>query len=265
MTDGMPSRRRQKPFSEVATLGTVPERGTREAVVHLARLANAKPQYGGNPLTGKLIWLAKELNERLPAEQRVPIEELEAAPPILGDPDLVGQFAVSTIGEYVANPATRPILKARQKAYIALERYLVWCRGLWKAVEASRPTVDAFHFDPEVTSPQDDIGEHALGAMLHWLASLCAVIEGWEELVLSDNAVDELLRQGGDPMEPGTLRYRLQRFRNGVFHFQATGTDDPRFKEFWNDEVIRWAVPLERAFERFFREAWESQQASIDG
>ncbi len=264
MSDGSSSHPRYRRYSEVATLGEIPARGTREAVRHLARLANGDSHFAGKPVSGRLIWLANELNKQLPPKDRVPVAELEAIAPFQGDPELIGQFAVATIGEYMSNPANAPILQARQRAYIALERYFIWCRGLWKAVEASRPAVDAFRFDPEVASPQDDIGEHSLGAMLHWLASLCVVIEGWEELEFHDEAIDDLLDHGGDPKIVGTLRHRLQRFRNGVFHFQPTGTEDPRFKDFWSDQVVNWAIPLERQFERFFRDAWSSNQASIE-
>lgn len=251
-------------FSEVAAVAEAPERSSRDAVLHLARLINSKSVFAGDDLTGRLRLLAAKLNARLPTDQRVSESEFQASPPFDADPELVGQLAISTMGAYFMNPAAAPVLAERQKSYIALERYFVWCRGLWLAVNASRATVDAFRFDPEVMSPQDDIGEHSLGAMLHWLASLCVVVEGWEELKLSDVAVDALLSEGGDPKVEGTLRHGLQRFRNGVFHFQARGTDDPRFKRFWEDDVIKWAVPLERAFERFFREAWGTQQQSID-
>lgn len=250
--------------SEVAAIGEPPARGTREAVLHLARLVNSQPYFGGEALAPRLEFLITKLNPKLPPEAQLLPAELRAAPKFEGDPELVGQLAILTIGAYVENPAIAAELKRRQLAYIALERYFVWCRGMWLAVDASRAAVESFRFDPEVMPAQDDIGEHSLGTMLHWLASLCVVVEGWEELMLDDHQVNKLLQKGGDPKVEGTLRHGLQRFRNGVFHFQPRGTDDPRFRRFWEDDVIQWAIPLERAFERFFRAAWESQQQLLD-
>lgn len=258
------STRAPRRHSEVASVGEPPARDTREAVLHLARLVNSHPRFQGEALAPRLLFLLTKLNSRLPAELRMSPSELQSAPQFEGDPELVGQLAVVTIGAYVRNPAIATELKRRQLAYIALERYFVWCRGMWLAVDASRTAVEEFRYDPEAMSPQDDIGEHSLGTMLHWLASLCVVVEGWEELKLSNPQVDDLLRKAGDPKVEGTLRHSLQRFRNGVFHFQLRGIDDPRFRRFWEDDVIRWAVPLERAFEKFFRDAWESQQQSLD-
>ena len=46
----------------------------------------------------------------------------------------------------------------------------------------------------------------------HWYASLYVVAEGWMELGLKDNKIDELLKSD--------LLPKLKRYRNGSFHFQ---------------------------------------------
>lgn len=259
-----PQHRRYIPRSKLPEGGEIPPRGTREAVLHLVRLANAVPSTDGTPLRDRLLWVARKLNAKLAAGERVSAAEMQAAAPFDGTAQAVAELAVASIGAYVTNQAIEPMLNERQRAFLALERYFVWCRGLWTSVASTREVVDAFDFDPETMPALEDMGEHSLGAMLHWLASISVVIEGWEELELIDATVDSLLLQGGSAKDEGSLRHRLQRFRNAVFHFQSRGTDDARFKDFWDDKVVRWAIPVETAFEDFFRRAWESQQALLE-
>ena len=261
MTD---TERPVQPTSKVLPVGEMPDRDTPEAVIRLVRLARANPILDGVLIGPRLLSLAAMLNAKLPIAQRVPTDDPRLNEAIESAGRALAESAVATIGKYIMNPAIAPTLDARGKAFIVLGRYFTWCRGLWKAVESTREVVDAFTFDYETMCPTDDIGEHSLGAILHWLASLCVVIEGWEELELSDTDIDARLMEGGDIKTDGSPRHRLQRLRNGVFHFQVSGTEDARFTDFWNTDVVRWAIPLERAFERFFRQAWESRQESLE-
>jgi hypothetical protein len=244
--------------------GAIPERGTPDAIVHLLRLARSNPILNGERLAPKLLFLAALLNQELPAEFQVSPDDSRAALAIEGSSESVAEYAAASIGKFVMNPAIAPALEERSKAFIGLHRYFTWCRGLWNNVEASRSTVDVFEFDPNTMCPTDDIGEQSLGAVLHWLSSLCVVIEGWEKLGLADPDIDDRLRAGGDIKQEGSMRHRLQRLRNGVFHFQQKNTEDARFTEFWNSNVVQWAIPLESAFERYFRRTWESRQTNLE-
>lgn len=244
--------------------GHIPERGTPEAVIHLLRLARENPELNGERLAPRLLILATLLNEELAVGSRIAPTDRRLVEPLAGQPNTLAEYAAATIGKFVLNPAITLELQARGKAFIGLHRYFTWCRGLWNSVEASRAAVDAFSFDANTMCPTDDIGEQSLGAVVHWLASLCVVIEGWEELGLSDPDIEERLAAGGDAKLEGSLRHRLQRLRNGVFHFQHKNTADARFTDFWTSNVVQWAIPLESAFERFFRRTWQARQANLE-
>lgn len=242
----------------------LPDRGTPEAVVFLAQLATKNPILDGESLRPRLLVLSAALNELLPERLRVsPLDSRLNGTPKTGSRPLA-EVALAAIGAYTTNPAIEPTLRARGKAFLTLNRYFVWCKGMWTAVERWQPDVAAFSYSYETMPPSKDLGELSMGAILHWLASLCVVVEGWEELELHDEDIDRRLREGGDVKATGSLRHRLQRLRNGVFHFQNAGTDDARFQDFWGSNVAQWAIPLESAFERFFLKAWESRQASIE-
>jgi hypothetical protein len=247
------------PYSDEA-----PERDTPDAVIHLIRLANANPTLDDEPIRPKLLGLATILNAKLPTAQRVGADDHRLNEPVAWEGRTLAEYSVALIGRYVINPAIKPTLEARANTFLVVGRYFVWCHGLWKAVESTREAVDAFTFDYQTMCPTDDIGEHSLGTVLHWLASLCVVIEGWEELELSDPDIDAGLKEGGDIKTQGSARHRLQRLRNGVFHFQKSGTDDARFRDFWESNVVQWAIPLESAFERFFRRTWELRQTNLE-
>ena len=57
--------------------------------------------------------------------------------------------------------------------------------------------------------------------MSYWYGGLYAVIEGWQELGLTDPTIDRLLESPNVEL--------LRRYRNGVFHYQMTYFDD-RFR-----------------------------------
>lgn len=240
-------------------LPELPDRDTPEAVlllVRLSRLVASGPAH-------RLQWLASRLNDRLPERSRIARGDIRLDKAVEYDGD-VADYAAAAIGRYVLNADVDHVLFQRSKAFLVLSRYFTWCRGLWKSVELRRDAVDAFVYDYEAAPPSEDIGEQSMGGIFHWLASLCVVIEGWEELQLTDPEIDKALQAGGDTRTEGTLRHRLQRLRNGVFHFQLLGTEDDRFENFWRSNVAAWAIPLESEFDRFFRRAWETRNGSIE-
>ena len=81
--------------------------------------------------------------------------------------------------------------------------------------------------------------------MSYWYAAMYVVIEGWQQLKLSDERVDELLSN-----EP--FVQALKRYRNGVFHYQKKLLDE-RFIEFIaKKEGGTWIHDLRTAISDFF-------------
>ena len=77
-----------------------------------------------------------------------------------------------------------------------------------------------------------------------WYASLYVVVEGWQELKLKDEKIDELLQSENIAL--------LKRYRNGVFHFQKV-YKDKRFDELdQKKEAVEWIVKLNKEFGRYF-------------
>lgn len=80
-----------------------------------------------------------------------------------------------------------------------------------------------------------------------WYGSLSVVVEGWGKLKLSDPTIDTLLESPFVSL--------LQRFRNGVFHYQPTYHDE-RFLDFMREEdTPEWVHTLHLEFGRYFL-AW---------
>jgi hypothetical protein len=83
--------------------------------------------------------------------------------------------------------------------------------------------------------------------MSYWYAGLYVVIEGWQELHLSDSVIDGLLQSPNVKL--------LRRYRNGVFHFQSD-YNDQRFEEFMTQgtDEVAWVRVLNEQFGRYFLE-----------
>jgi hypothetical protein len=80
-----------------------------------------------------------------------------------------------------------------------------------------------------------------------WYGCLRVVAEGWQELGLSDTAIDELIASPNLSL--------LQRFRNAVFHYQKDYWS-PKFLEFVQEEDSAiWVRTLNAEFSRWFL-AW---------
>ena len=81
--------------------------------------------------------------------------------------------------------------------------------------------------------------------MSYWYGALYVVVEGWQELKLTDPVIDGLLRSPNVDL--------LRRYRNGVFHFQRKFYDE----RFWDlmlagRESVEWVSQLHREFRRYF-------------
>ncbi|AHG92857.1 hypothetical protein J421_5322 (plasmid) [Gemmatirosa kalamazoonensis] len=239
----------------------LPDRSTPDAVLYLLRLANADPHFGGLAIRPALVHWAAELNAQLPEDRRIdPKRDARILEPFCGaSAEELGRAAVIAIGACVETPDQKQVRQSRMRGYLMLERYFAWCQGL---LEATDRLVGE---EGERSSPSDtlaiDLPEYRIGGLLgHWLAALCPVIEGWEELKLADERIDALLASGKEAGHRSTLF----RFRHGVFHYQRD-PDDPRFADFMDPvgAARLWAIQLLRAFEIFFRRHGEDGYAAL--
>jgi len=92
--------------------------------------------------------------------------------------------------------------------------------------------------------------------MSYWFGGLFVVIEGWQQLRLTDKKIGALLNSPNVEL--------LRRYRNGVFHFQKDYFDE-RFLGFLRDGIsrIEWMRKLHREFNRFFHEWYEEHGAFL--
>lgn len=136
-----------------------------------------------------------------------------------------------------------------------LDAILAWGRYVfWADVE--RQQYDAYQ-------PPDDEPPTGLSFVLmaQWYAALWVSIEAWRESGLSDPLVDELL---GDPTFDANLKL-LRRFRNGVYHYQASLIDD-RLTGFLADasKTVPWAFLVHEEFKRVVWEVSHPMDLPID-
>ncbi|MCK4798503.1 MAG: hypothetical protein KAT05_14070 [Spirochaetes bacterium] len=79
-----------------------------------------------------------------------------------------------------------------------------------------------------------------------WYGLLYVVIEGWQELKLTDDKINELLESNNVGL--------LKRYRNGVFHYQKE-YNDKRFENFFKESgTVEWIRSLNREMGRWFLE-----------
>src|ERR1700733_8683605 len=79
-----------------------------------------------------------------------------------------------------------------------------------------------------------------------WYALLYVVIEGYRELSLRDQLIDELLK---DEDRVGALR----RFRNGLFHYQENPLGQKLLTFLENEGSHIWITNLNASFAEFFK------------
>jgi hypothetical protein len=91
--------------------------------------------------------------------------------------------------------------------------------------------------------------------MSYWYGGLYVVIEGWDELKLSDTVINGLLQSSNVDL--------LKRYRNGVFHFQKQ-YHDKRFIEFMSEgnDSVTWVRNLNQEFGRWFLEWFRTNSSS---
>lgn len=131
--------------------------------------------------------------------------------------------------------------KELKRAVHALHRYFIWANGMRRHFQALVPEIAK---NPSPDRFSDEV-IHADMYMSLWYGELYVVIEGYRQLRLSDATIDALLNSRNVEL--------LQRYRNGVFHFQKNYFDD-RFLGFMRDatEPVEWITALNEAFSSFF-------------
>jgi hypothetical protein len=122
---------------------------------------------------------------------------------------------------------------------VSLHKYYMWATYMAAQFqkEASKPKRSMKWGHPDALQP--------FMFMSYWYATLFVVAEGWQELRLTDPAVDQLLT---DPHLA-----LLKRYRHGVFHFQPDYFDK-RYSDFMDQgrAAITWVNQLHGAFTAYF-------------
>lgn len=124
---------------------------------------------------------------------------------------------------------------------VTLHRYFIWANGVRTIFdsllekEAGQDLKERKKWNIEMTM-----------YMSLWYGLLYTVIEGWEQLKLSDKVIDQLLASNNKDL--------LRRYRNGVFHFQEDYNDE-RFEKFFQEKTtVEWIRSLNKEFGRWFLE-----------
>ena len=131
-----------------------------------------------------------------------------------------------------------PLAKSRAAKFLSLWKYYRMSRAL---SEAAAP-----YYQRQVSGDLHEPHEMLRGTafMSYWFASLQTLCEGWEELRLSDSAVDA--QRTTDHL------LLLKQYRHTVFHFQGN-LEQARIVAFErNPDAIDWVLKLGEAFEEFF-------------
>ncbi len=125
---------------------------------------------------------------------------------------------------------------------LTLHKYFIWSDRMrvhfYKTIEGGLPIND-----PNVMFSKKGINANLY--MSYWYASMFVVIEGWQQLGLSDPKIDNLLKSPNVKL--------LKHYRHGVFHFQRNYFDK-RFIELIRDgqNAVKWIRDLREEFSRFF-------------
>ena len=128
----------------------------------------------------------------------------------------------------------------RPSGFFALHRYYIWANRM-------RTSFDELLQEKQLaTKPLRkgwDIEANLY--MSYWYGGLYVVVEGWKELGLRNDVIDNLLKSPNVEL--------LRRYRNGVFHFQKEYHDE-RFLGFMRDgrDAVEWVRSLNLEFGRVF-------------
>ena len=126
-----------------------------------------------------------------------------------------------------------------------LHKYYIWANSM-------RVHYDKFFQREKPDMKNKEVFFEVIQYMSFWYSALFVVVEGWRDLGLEDERINELL--------DSHLVDLLRRFRNGVFHYQRNYFDN----RFWNfieekEESASWVRVLNREFGRYFL-TWAKEQ-----
>ena len=126
---------------------------------------------------------------------------------------------------------------------ITLHRYFIWADRMKVHFDQVLQGVGPTPVNVDFAKKKEGIDTFLYMSL--WYATLYVLIEGWQELKLSDLKIDELLKSSNVKL--------LKRYRNGVFHFQKEYYDK-RFLELMSEgkDVANWTRNLRDEFSRFF-------------
>jgi hypothetical protein len=125
---------------------------------------------------------------------------------------------------------------ASKEKLLSLHRYFIWANKMRQ------------HFDETLKYSVTQDGSNGMDAFMYmgyWYATMYLVADGWRELKLKDDQINELLKS--DNLE------LLRRYRNGVFHYQKT-YNDARFTDLYQNgkDVVDWVRQLNQELARYF-------------
>jgi len=121
------------------------------------------------------------------------------------------------------------------RAFVSLCRYRTWSTTL-RAV--------AVPAQSELEERKEHLLVPTVALLSYWFVSLRVLSDGWQQLGLGDPTIDELLASPHLAL--------LQRYRNGVCHYQRDFAD-ARFADLVADSAsIAWIKKLDLAFETYF-------------
>jgi len=123
---------------------------------------------------------------------------------------------------------------------LALHRYYIWANRLREHFD------NAIAMVPTSVRPEQIFLDDRGLFLSHWYAALYVVVEGWQELQLTDPEINPLLTSANLDL--------LRRFRNGVCHYQRNYSD-PRFLDLAQAQgVVPWVRQLNSSLGRYFLE-----------
>ncbi|MCK5588863.1 MAG: hypothetical protein KAI16_00950 [Candidatus Pacebacteria bacterium] len=137
---------------------------------------------------------------------------------------------------------TRKKLKKEPQDINTLHRYYIYAISMKS------------HFEEILKNEQNTKEQQIMRDMYMslWYGMLYVVVEGWQQLKLTDEKINKLLKSNNIKL--------LKRYRNGTFHFQKNYNDD-RFKDFFNEPTtVEWSRSLNKHLGRWFLENLKKQK-----
>lgn len=130
----------------------------------------------------------------------------------------------------------------------SLHRYFIWANRMKNHCidtvrEQGEPPSDGMELRIWLSAP--------FAYACYWFETLYVVIEGMQQLGLTNSTLTKLVNDG-DNLQ------KLRRFRNGVYHFQ-TNYFDNRIKDFLTQSYTDWASDLHAELSQYFLDWFKSK------